>query len=100
MKFNYLNLDLDLHIEVETETPEKMYHISYRNKMCGGGQLDVDMNASSPYSTMPVENIFFARAKPGRYRVFVNNFAFRPDKQNDPAKKTKLSKTEEQKKTR
>ena len=60
----------------------------------------MDMNARIPYSTTPVENIFFGRAKPGRYRVFVHNFSFRSDTQNDPAKKTKVSKEEDQKKTR
>ena len=53
--------------------------------------VDVDMNASRPYSTKPVENIFFARTKPDRYRVFVHNYNCRSDTQNNSAKETKKS---------
>lgn len=52
--------------------------ISYGNKVSGGGQLDIDMNAygkSDP--EFPVENIFFrslSAMKKGQYKVYVNNF--------------------------
>lgn len=78
--------DLDLHIVLKTASGR--HHISYRRKTCGNGQLDVDMNAGHPFSTAPVENIFFAKAKPGRYQVFVNNFHWRPG-ESEPAKVVK-----------
>jgi len=71
--FNYD--DLDLHM-IEPNG----YHIHFGNRRdtspCGG-RLDVDMNAGYGQSRTPVENIFYSnrlKMRPGRYKLFVNQF--------------------------
>ena len=43
------------------------------------GELDVDMNARTPYSSQPVENIYWPTngAPEGTYQVFVNHYSLR-----------------------
>ncbi len=66
--------DLDLH--VIPPSGEEVYY-SHRQSACGGW-LDVDMNVSGE-SEKPVENVRWAKGKapPGRYRVIVQNFAYK-----------------------
>ena len=65
--------DLDLKMLLPDKT--QIYH---GNRTCGGGELDIDMNAygkSDP--EFPVENIFFrslSSMKKGKYAVYVNNY--------------------------
>ncbi|MBQ5330827.1 MAG: zinc-ribbon domain-containing protein [Oscillospiraceae bacterium] len=66
--------DVDLHME----TPDGS-HIYYSNKTAGGGVLDVDSNASSPYVTDPAENIYFASPQNGHYKVYIKQFSDRSD---------------------
>ena len=65
--------DLDIH--VVTPYGEHIF-FAQRQSSCGGW-LDVDMNVRGE-TTTPVENIRWARgrARDGRYRVFVQNYAF------------------------
>jgi hypothetical protein len=66
--------DLDLH--VTCPSGEEIWY-SAKKSTCGGF-LDVDMNASDPYSRNPVENIVWANNAPsGEYRVVVNNYCQR-----------------------
>jgi hypothetical protein len=59
--------DLDLHVYEPDGT-----HIWYQDKR---NKLDVDMNASSPLSREPVENVTWAgRIADGEYRIEVNQF--------------------------
>ena len=66
--------DLDLH--VITPSGEHMFW-SHPESECGGW-LDRDMNAGS-YSLEPIENIFWASAPSGRYKIYVHNFNNRTD---------------------
>jgi len=64
--------DLDLH--VITPSSEK---ISFKSKTSKcGGKLDVDMNLLMPFSTKPVENIYWGHgmAPHGPYTVLVSQF--------------------------
>jgi hypothetical protein len=65
--------DLDLHcIDPNGE------HIYYgHTNSAAGGQLDVDMNAHSPFSRKPVENIYFPSngAPLGHYKVLVHHYS-------------------------
>ncbi|GAA2712544.1 hypothetical protein [Actinoplanes palleronii] len=59
--------DLDLHVYEPDGT-----HIWYQEKR---NKLDVDMNASGPYSREPVENVTWTGKVPdGEYRIAVNQF--------------------------
>jgi len=65
--------DLDLHcIDPSAE------HIYFNHKKAdSGGELDVDMNVHPPYSSKPVENIYFPTngAPQGHYQVLVHHYA-------------------------
>jgi len=71
--------DLDLHVIVPGG--EEIYYGNRRSKdgLCN---LDVDMNAGSPYSKEPVENVFLGdldkmvQAPLGHYKVVVQNYAY------------------------
>jgi len=67
--------DLDLH--VVCPSGEEIYYA--HNRSGCGGELDVDMNASDPYSRSPVENVVWAGddAPVGNYRILVNNYCHR-----------------------
>lgn len=66
--------DLDLHIV--PPSGEEIYY-GHKKSTCQGW-LDVDMNVQGE-TTKPVENIRWARGKAqrGRYKVYVQNFAFK-----------------------
>lgn len=62
--------DLDLHVYAPSGA-----HLCYMNKRSRcGGELDVDMNNASTISTEPVENVFWAKAPLGTYRVAVISY--------------------------
>lgn len=67
--------DLDLAV-----TTPGGFTISYAAKTSPcGGELDVDMNASAPYNTKPVENVYWGAtggAPLGKYKVEVNLYGF------------------------
>lgn len=60
--------DLDLH----AQCPDG--HVSFLSKM---GILDVDMNAGSGKTRVPVENLSWVAPKDGRYTIRVNQYARR-----------------------
>jgi len=67
--FNYD--DLDLHLAA----PDG--HICFRNKIVGGGRLDVDMNAGGGTTREAVENIFYqdrSKMRKGVYTLYVNQY--------------------------
>lgn len=70
--------DLDLHME------EEHAHIYYRHRKSHetGGTLDVDMNAHSPLTREPVENIYYphmCKMHVGTYKLSVHQFCKRED---------------------
>jgi len=71
LAWNNIN-DIDIHCF--TPSGEHIYFAEKRST--DGGILDVDMNVGSPFSTEPVENIFWATgsAPSGRYTVYVNHY--------------------------
>jgi hypothetical protein len=74
--------DLDLHcIDPSGEEIWFSHPVSSRT----GGELDVDRNAHPPYTTSPVENIYWpiGAAPPGLYKIFVVYYA--PRNGMDPA---------------
>lgn len=80
--------DLDLH--VVTPAGEHIF-FSHKKAMCGG-ELDVDRNAGHRETREPVENIRWAKgtARPGKYRVFVQNYAYHEDRRGDVPFKVEL----------
>ncbi len=62
--------DLDLHVLCPNGVP-----IYYASMTACGGRLDVDSNGPGPETSSPVENVSWANAAPGRYRVEVRHFA-------------------------
>ncbi len=69
--WNNIN-DLDLHC-VDPRGDE----IFFNNKRSrSGGELDVDMNVSAPFSNEPVENIYWSdgKAPSGKYKILVNHY--------------------------
>jgi hypothetical protein len=69
--------DLDLHV-IPPSGEEVFY--AHKKSACGGW-LDVDMNVHGE-TTKPVENVRWAKgtAPKGRYRVYVQNYAFKEPK--------------------
>ncbi len=80
--------DLDLHVV----TPDGDHiHYAARQSRCGG-ELDVDRNAGGRQTREPVENIRWAKgtAKPGKYQVYVRNYAYHDDSRGDVPFKVEL----------
>jgi hypothetical protein len=87
----YNKNDLDLHCI----DPDR-YEISYRRPASpSGGRLDVDANGpeerKKPLTSEPVENIYWDKAPPGRYEVFVNYYRHRPEERAPNETKYKVS---------
>lgn len=72
LAWNNLN-DLDLHC-IAPDGEEISYEL--RRPGRSGGALDVDRNAGPPFTTTPVEHIYWprGRAPAGTYRVYVDHF--------------------------
>jgi hypothetical protein len=69
----WFNTD-DLDLGFEFPDGDKIY---FGNKSCGGGVLDIDMNAYSNLRSDAVENIVFKKfpkEKPGLYKIYVHNY--------------------------
>jgi hypothetical protein len=80
--------DLDLH--VVTPAGEEIY---YGNKVAScGGELDVDRNAGRRETRKPIENTRWPKgtAHPGKYHVFVRNYAYHDDEMGDVPFKVEL----------
>ena len=76
--------DLDLHLI--TPDRQEIYY-SNKNVECAGchGHLDVDANASTPYTSNPQENIFWDdKAPTGEYEIVVELFSYRSNADSIP----------------
>mmetsp|Transcript_22692 Transcript_22692/g.35001 ORF Transcript_22692/g.35001 Transcript_22692/m.35001 type:complete len:1020 (-) Transcript_22692:392-3451(-) len=78
--------DLDLHVFMPSG--EEICFSNTKSR-CGLGVLDVDMNAGSPFSKAPVENVFLGKpeasvqAPKGKYKVVVQNYGYHEPKKRD-----------------
>ena len=72
--------DLDLHV---VDPASEDIHYGHK-KAQSGGELDVDMNVKSPFSSEPVEHVYFPQggAPGGHYRVLVVCFMDRAQTPN------------------
>lgn len=69
------NTQDDLDLSVECACGSMLW---FGNKSCAcGGELDVDMNTFMTMSSEPVENIFWAHAQAGKYKIKVTHFTNR-----------------------
>ena len=69
--------DLDLHV---IDPAGQEIYFSQKERICQNiiGRLDIDANAGSPYTTTPIENIYWEKTAPiGKYRVLVNLYTKR-----------------------
>lgn len=74
--------DLDLHL-IEPDKNHIYYSNNRRSKSRLGGQLDLDMNGlDKKDSENPVENIYYATAPVGKFKVYVNNYGKKGSKDN------------------
>ncbi len=80
--------DLDLHMVAPGG--EEIF-FAHKRSQCGG-ELDVDRNAGGRETRKPVENIRWPKglAKPGKYTVFVRNYAYHDDEFGDVPFKVEL----------
>ena len=81
--------DLDLHC-----TGPNREEIFYNNRKGKIGELDVDMNAANQRSREPVENLYFPQRVSGRYKVHVNHYSNKGDR--DPTRFVVLVRVEEE----
>lgn len=80
--------DLDLHVVTPSGD-----HIYYGDKVAScGGELDVDRNAGGAQTREPVENIRWSKgnARPGKYLVYVQNYAHHENSRKDIPFKVEL----------
>ena len=69
--------DLDLHV---IDPAGQEIYFSQKERICQNviGRLDIDANAGTPYTTTPIENIYWEKTAPiGKYRVLVNLYTKR-----------------------
>ena len=77
--------DLDLHV-IDPNGEEIFYK---HKKAKSGGMLDVDANARQPFTSQPIENIFWpvgVNAPRGLYKVYVKYYAKHSDFQSSKYK--------------
>jgi hypothetical protein len=83
--------DLDLHC-IDPDG----FHICFeRPRSPSGGELDVDANGPDdrrkPLTSEPVENIYWDKAPPGKYTVFINYYRHRPEERAPNETRYKVS---------
>lgn len=77
-----LRWDNENDLDLSCEDPNKEL-INYANKESSShGCLDVDMNVQPPFSTAPIENIYWpeGKAPSGKYTVYLTLYAVHSDK--------------------
>jgi hypothetical protein len=68
--------DIDLHVRYNDGINRRTAYVFFNRPRDGGGWLDIDRNATLPFTRQPIENVYWEKntAPPGVYQVGIYHF--------------------------